>query len=217
MKRGRFASSLLIATLSLTLGGAASAAVVIDGSFTDWEAVDPIYVNPNFAPGPVTNQVGVSFIKTFQDASFVYISYAVAGADGSTGLISFDLDHNSSLSDTYPSMSAEASWMLGASNVVGSNVLQTPPLAARWQPNSSHPGYHYYEWRFLRDLELADGRRLFQDPGEEVWFAVGQAGSSLIGSQLTTFTIDLVPLPEPSTAMLSLVGLVGLLRCRRSL
>lgn len=216
MKRGHLASWLLLSTLSFTLGMPVRA-VVIDGSFADWEAVDPIYINPDFSPGPVTNQIGVRHIKTTQDATFVYISYAVAASEGSTGLISFDLNRDSNLTATYSSMNAEVSWMLGAGNVVGGTSVLTQPLAARWQPDSLHPGYHYYEWCFLRDLELSDGRRLFPDPGEDVWFAVGQSGSfgsSLTGSQLTTFTIDLVPLPEPSTAMLILMGLLSLPRWR---
>lgn len=208
-------SRLLRCLLLLVLGTTClRAAVVIDGSFSDWDNIPAIYANPSFPPGTV-NHTGVSFIKTYQDDVYVYFSYAASSPDGQLGLIAFDLDRSSSPTDTYATIGAEASWMLGLNAVAGSEVLHTPPIAARFTPDPNHPNYNYYEWCFRRDQLLADGTRLFPDAGDEVWFAVGQQGSSIAGSQLTTFTIDLVAIPEPATLGFLLFGLATFMRRAR--
>lgn len=207
---------LMRCLLLLVLGTSFSrAAVVIDGSFSDWDNIPAIYANPSFPPGTV-NHTGVSFIKTYQDDVYVYFSYAASSPDGQLGLIAFDLDRSSSPTDTYATMGAEAAWMLGLNSVAGSEVLHTPPIAAKLTPDPTHPNYNFYEWCFRRDQLLADGTRLFPDAGDEVWFAVGQQGSSIAGSQLTTFTIDLVAIPEPGALgclVLAIIPLLG--RSRR--
>lgn len=209
-------TSILQCLLLLMLGTSWSrAAVVIDGSFSDWDNIPAIYANPSFPPGTI-NHTGVSFIKTYQDDVYVYFSYAASSPDGQLGLIAFDLDRSSSPTDTYATIGAEAAWMLGLDAVEGSEVLHSPPIAAKLTPDPTHPNYNFYEWCFRRDQLLADGTRLFPDAGDEVWFAVGQQGSSIAGSQLTTFTIDLVAIPEPATLGFLWFGFAGIMRRSRS-
>lgn len=207
----------LLLLLAFTgLSAARGASVVIDGSFSDWDEINPIYANPALPPGTTAGAPGVSFIKTYQSDSYVYFCYAVVNPSGGSGFIAFDLDHNSSLRDNYASMNAEAAWVLGSSEVAGNAVLLGDPTAARWMPDPANPGYQLFEWCFYRDEQLAVGGSLFPQAGEEVWFAVGTLGSSMASSRLATFTIDLTPVPEPSCCLLvGLTMLAGFRRCRQ--
>ncbi len=207
----------LLLLLALTgLSPARGAAVVIDGSFSDWEQINPIYANPALPPGTTTGSPGVSFIKTYQADSYVYFCYAVLNPNGGSGFIAFDLDRNSNLRDNYTSMNAEAAWVLGSSEVAGNAVLLGDPTAARWTPDPANAGYQLFEWCFYRDEQLAVGGSLFPQAGEDVWFAVGTLGNSLASSRITTFTIDLSPVPEPgSCLLLGLALLTGFRRQRR--
>jgi hypothetical protein len=179
-----------------------AAVVVIDGSFEDWEGINAIYANPDLPPGTTLGAAGVSYIKTYQEGPYVYFCYATMNPSGGSGIIAFDLDHNSDLRDTYATMSAEAAWTLGDALLSGTAVLDGPPTAARGSPDASNPGYELFEWCFLRDQQLEDGTPLFSNPGDEVWFTVGRAGTALASSQVTTFTLDLIPVPEPSGILL---------------
>ena len=206
----------LLLLLALTgLSAARGAAVIIDGSFSDWDQINPIYANPALPPGATTGTTGVSFIKTYQADSYIYFCYAVLNPNGGSGFIAFDLDRNSNLRDNYASMNAEAAWVLGSAEVAGNAVLLGDPVAARWTPDPTNPGYELFEWCFYRDEQLAVGGALFPEAGEDVWFVVGTQGTTLASSQLTTFTIDLTPLPEPASGMLLGLTLLAGLRRRR--
>jgi hypothetical protein len=191
------------------------AAVVIDGAFDDWAGIHAIYANPALPPGTTYGAPGVSYIKTYQEGSYVYFCYAALNPSGENGFIAFDVNHQSDANATYATMNADAAWMLGTGAVSGSLVLDVEPSAARWRPDPGNPGYELYEWCFYRDQQLADGTLLFPNPGDEVWFTVGNQGASLASSQLTTFTIDLTVVPEPTATLLGGVGALLGLRRRR--
>ena len=212
----KFRVLILLALLLGSLSQAESASVVIDGSFDDWKDIHAIYANPALPPGVTSGAPGVSFIKTYQDDVYVYFCYATYNPTGGAGVIAFDLDHNSDPRSTYATMSAEASWVLGGSVLDGPDVMHTPPTAARWSPEPGNAGYEWFEWCFYRDQILTDGTPLFPSPGDEVWFTVGRQGSVLASSQLTTFTMDLIPVPEPQVfVLMTLAGLWGLVRRRK--
>lgn len=206
---------IMLALFLGSLSQAESASVVIDGSFDDWKDIHAIYANPALPPGVTSGAPGVSFIKTYQDDVYVYFCYATYNPTGGDGVIAFDLDHNSDPRATYATMSAEASWVLGGSVLDGPDVMHTPPTAASWS-EPGNPGYEWFEWCFYRDQILTDGTPLFPSPGDEVWFTVGRQGSVLASSQVTTFTMDLIPVPEPQVfVLMTLAGLAGLVRRRK--
>jgi hypothetical protein len=207
---------LMIVSILLCLlgqGGGRAASVIIDGAFDDWEEIDAIYANPTLPPGTMTGLAGVSYIKTYQEGAYIYFCYAALSDSAGNGIIAFDLNQDSDPRSTYATMSAEAAWELGVGEVIGPEVLATPPTAARRVPDSSQPGYELFEWCFYRDQQLTDGTTVFGNPGDEVWFAVGTQGNALASSQLTTFTLDLIPVPEASSGLL--LGLSALIGFRR--
>lgn len=194
--------------LFFTVGSLSGSTVVIDGNFDDWENVHPLYVNPSTS--------GISFIKVTQDENWVSFNFFVSSERLVNAVIKFDLDHNSNLWDDHATLNAEASWMLGTTPLTGTDLTANGELVAAEGMLSNTTNGWQFELRFSRAATLLDGTSIFGNPGEEVWFTVGTADASdPMGSPLTTYTLDLIPVPEPSVFLLLGPILLGMFRRRR--